>query len=124
MALPVATVANMFEMNVVDCPKLLHNMRRPNPFGAAGIGGWVWCFSVILLVVVLTNVAMFIWNTTQVMEWISGAGIDDPYVKKAIGDPYKWLFFLGVSCIIFAIKWAVATAIPNDPMQVVKHKAR
>lgn len=124
MALPVAMVANMFEMNVVDRPKLLHNMRRPSPFGAAGIGGWAWCLNTTSTIAVLSNAGMFTWNTTYVSQLIIDIGINDPYVQKLVGDPYKWLVFLVMASIILTLKAAIAAAIPNEPLEVAKHKER
>jgi len=111
-----AFLNNIVEVKV-DGIKLVRYSRRPQPFGAQGLGSWISVLEFLSVISVLTNVALFTFVTDQVEEYFHQYDLDEV-------EHQKLKFFFVACASLLVVVGAFKSLIKDVPDSVGRHLRR
>lgn len=114
----LALVSNIFEQRI-DAFKMLHQMKRPDPVAAAGIGTWLDVLEVLSRVAVISNIAVVMFGT----EARHRTSLDDPLTFVVADATRVWIFFV-LAMVVMMLKRIADIFVADVPSNVVRQLQR
>ncbi|KAF0716863.1 Aste57867_2628 [Aphanomyces stellatus] len=109
----MALFNNLFEVHL-DSFKLCSAYRRPFPHRASDIGSWNFFLNLMNMFAVVTNIGILLFTYDP----------DGTLSSDATSTSTKWVLFILAEQVCIGMRFFVAFAVPDEPVELGQLKAR